>query len=74
MWENIGLKIVHGIISGAIPLWIMQILGGICFISSLIIKLTPTQKDDAKILPIVKFIGKWLALNRYSPEGEERPS
>lgn len=48
---------------------IAAIIGG----ASIIIRLTPTTKDDAMILPIIKFIGKWIALDKYSPKGEERP-
>ena len=32
--------------------------------ASIIVKLTPTLKDDNVLLPVVKFIGKYVALNR----------
>jgi hypothetical protein len=38
---------------------IAQIIG----VASIVVKLTPTLKDDAVLLPIVKFIGKYIALN-----------
>ena len=31
---------------------------------SVIVKLTPTLKDDSVWLPVVKFLGKYIALNR----------
>lgn len=36
---------------------------------SIIIKLTPTLKDDNFLKPIVKFVGKYLALDKYGPKG-----
>ena len=35
--------------------------------ASIIVKLTPTLKDDDYFKPIIKFIGKYIALNKYSP-------
>ena len=32
--------------------------------ASIIVKLTPTLKDDAFMKPIVRFVGKYIALNR----------
>ena len=32
--------------------------------ASIIVKLTPTLKDDNILLPIIKFIGKFVALNK----------
>jgi hypothetical protein len=52
---------------------IAKIIAAIIGVASLIVKLTPTLKDDAILLPIVKFIGKFIALDKYSPGGEERP-
>ncbi len=39
--------------------------------ASIIVKWTPTLKDDNILLPIVKFIGKYIALNTPTPT--ERP-
>ena len=39
--------------------------------ASIIVKLTPTLKDDNILLPIVKFLGKYIALNTQTPT--ERP-
>lgn len=43
---------------------IIDIITYVIAIASIIIKLTPTLKDDNKILPLVKLIGKWIALNK----------
>ena len=47
---------------------ILQIIG----ITSVIVKLTPTLKDDNVWLPIVKFLGKYIALNKTVRQ-DERP-
>jgi uncharacterized paraquat-inducible protein A len=52
---------------------IAKIIAAIIGVASLIVKLTPTLKDDAMLLPIIKFIGRWIALDKYSPNEEERP-
>lgn len=39
---------------------------------SAIVKLTPTLKDDSIWLPIVKFLGKYIALNRGINDDEIR--
>ena len=52
---------------GQIALAISSIIGA----ASIIVKLTPTLKDDNILLPIVKFLGKYIALNTQTPE--ERP-
>lgn len=43
-------------------------------VASLIVKMTPTLKDDNILLPIVKFIGKWIALDKYGPAEVKRPN
>jgi hypothetical protein len=42
-------------------------------LASLIIKLTPTLKDDNILLGIVKFVGKWIAVDKYGPAEVKRP-
>jgi len=42
--------------------------------ASIIIKMTPTLKDDSIWLPIVKFLGKFVALDKYGPAEVKRPS
>ena len=36
--------------------------------ASIIVKITPTLKDDNILLPIVKFVGKFIALNKTVDE------
>lgn len=59
--------------------WIMEhsdemwtIVTSIVTLASLIVKLTPTLRDDDAFLPIVKVLGQ-LGLNKYGPTGEKRP-
>lgn len=35
--------------------------------ASLIVKITPTLKDDNYLKPLVRFIGKFLALDKFGP-------
>ena len=41
--------------------------------ASIIVRLTPTLKDDNIFLPLVKFVGKFIALNVNSPIDANRP-
>jgi hypothetical protein len=43
---------------------IAETIAAIIGVASVIVKLTPTLKDDNILLPIVKFIGKFIALNK----------
>lgn len=40
--------------------------------ASVIVKLTPTLKDDDFLLPIIKFLSKYIAMNVEAPK--ERPT
>jgi hypothetical protein len=51
--------------------WIVDIIAYLCLIGSAIVKVTPTLKDDNFLLPVIQFIGKWIALEKYGPT--ERP-
>lgn len=42
-----------------IAIW-LQIIG----VASIIVKMTPTLKDDAILKKVIRFTGKYLALNR----------
>ena len=53
---------------------ILEAIAAIIGAASLIVKLTPTLKDDNILLPIVKFIGKWIALDKYGPSEVKRPA
>lgn len=43
---------------------IAEAIAAIIGLASIIVKITPTLKDDNILLPIVKFIGKFIALNK----------
>lgn len=43
---------------------ILQIIAQMIALATIIVKLTPTMKDDNILLPIVKFVGKYVALNK----------
>lgn len=43
---------------------IVQIITGLVTVGSIIVKLTPTLKDDTFWLKVIKFIGRHIALNR----------
>jgi hypothetical protein len=47
---------------------VAQGIAAIIGVASIIVKLTPTLKDDNILLPIVKFIGKFIALNKTVDE------
>jgi hypothetical protein len=47
---------------------IAEVIASIIGFASLIVKLTPTLKDDNILLPIIKFIAKFIALNVNTPE------
>jgi len=65
---------INGMISWGVAHWqdILNIVAYVCLAASAIVKITPTLKDDNIVLPIVKFIGKYLALNKNVSE-TERP-
>ena len=50
---------------------ICTVITSVIGIASIIVKLTPTLKDDTVLLAIIKFLGKYIALNTKTPE--ERP-
>ena len=43
---------------------IAEAIAAIIGFASIVVKLTPTLKDNNILLPIVKFIGKFIALNK----------
>jgi len=48
--------------------WVLDLIAYLVLAASLIVKMTPTLKDDNFLLPIVKIIGKFIAFNKYGPE------
>ena len=51
---------------------LVQVIAMVIGIASVIVRLTPTLKDDNILLPIVKFLGKYIALN-VNISKEDRP-
>lgn len=49
-----------------------ELIAAIIGVASIIVKLTPTLADDNVLLPIVKFIAKFIALNK-TVEDSDRP-
>ena len=46
---------------------IVDAIAYLVLLASVIVKLTPTLKDDNYFKPIIKFIGKYISLNKYGP-------
>lgn len=46
---------------------ILAIIGGVVTVCSIIVKLTPTQKDDNVLAKIIKILA---ALSLYNPDGK----
>ena len=46
---------------------LLALYTGIVTVASIIVKLTPTLKDDDVLLKIIKWIAKYLALNTNAP-------
>lgn len=46
---------------------ILAIIGGVVTVASIIVKLTPTQKDDNVLAKIIKILA---ALSLYNPDGK----
>ncbi len=51
---------------------VLELIAMVIGVASIIVRLTPTLKDDNILLPIVKFIGKYIALN-VNISKEDRP-
>lgn len=52
---------------------IAEAIAAVIGAASLIVKITPTLKDDNILLGVVKFIGRWIALDKYGPAEVKRP-
>ena len=46
---------------------ILAVIGGVVTVASLIVKLTPTQKDDNVLAKIIQILA---ALSLYNPDGK----
>lgn len=51
---------------------IVLVITSLVTAGSIIVKLTPTLRDDAYWLKVIKFIGKYIALNRGVNDDEIR--
>ena len=54
-------------------LQISQGIAAIIGVASVIVKLTPTVKDNNILLGVIRFIGKYIALDKYGPAEVKRP-
>jgi hypothetical protein len=61
-----------GIITWFQTNWVnlINIITGVIAVASIIVKLTPTLKDDNILLGIIKFLGKYIALNKTVDEAD----
>jgi hypothetical protein len=59
------MEIVQWVIANkaAVTEAILAIIGA----ASVIVKITPTLKDDNALKGIIKFIGRFIALDKYGP-------
>jgi len=59
---------ISGIVAWITSNWddILKVYLSIVGLASIIVKLTPTLKDDDVLKGIVRFLGKYVALNRGS--------
>ena len=46
---------------------LLDVIAYVIATASIIVKITPTLKDDNYLKPVVRFIGKFLALDKFGP-------
>ena len=46
---------------------LLSAIAHLCLFASVIVKLTPTLKDDNYFKAVIKFVGKYIALDKYGP-------
>lgn len=51
---------------------IVQVVTGAVTLASIIVRWTPTLEDDTWLLAVVKFLGKYVALNNSVDHDAER--
>jgi hypothetical protein len=51
---------------------ILFVITGLISVASVIVRWTPTLKDDTFLLKVIKFLGRYIALNRNVPDDEIR--
>ena len=52
---------------------VIDVVAYLVLIASIIVKMTKTLKDDHYFKPIIKFIGKYIALDKYGPPKPPTP-
>lgn len=52
---------------------IAEAIAAIIGVASIIVKITPTLADDNVLLKVIKFIGRFIALDKYGPAEVKRP-
>ena len=61
-----GLLAVWNYLQPKLPL-LLDAVAYLVLFASIIVKITPTLKDDAYLKGVIKFIGKYIALDKYGP-------
>lgn len=51
---------------------ILTVYAGLVAVASIIVRWTPTLRDDSALLAVVKFLGRYVALNRSVDDEEIR--
>jgi len=64
------VEFIQGIAGWVTTNWaqIVQAIVSLIGTASIIVKLTPTLKDDDVLKGVIRFLGKYIALNRGSEE------
>ena len=64
--KRLGGKNKMAVLEWIIQNWDSLVAGyvGLVGVASIIVKLTPTLKDDHALKNIIRFVGKFIALNR----------
>lgn len=52
---------------------LIAIYTGLVTVASIIVKLTPTLQDDTWLLAVIKFMSRYIALNRTKDDEGARP-
>jgi len=63
-----GLLAIWNYVQPRLPL-LIDAVAYFVLAGSVIVKITPTLKDDAYFKTVIKFIGKYIALDKYGPKG-----
>ena len=51
---------------------LLFIVSGLISVASVVVRLTPTIKDNEILLKVIKFLGKYIALNRNVQDDQIR--